>query len=250
MLALELCDHAANVVERVALIRTVGERAAPRVENHHRLRARLDLRVQIRGHRLRVHVENPVHQVGTRIRHRLYGAEIVRAAALDHVARERPRAAGEADQRHALAALAIGERAPDLAYRIGHVAERRADVGDRELRDVGLGAHRMRELRPFADLEVEAEAHGVGNRQDVGEQDRGVERKALERLQRHFGREIGILREAEEAAGPRARRVVFRQIAARLAHEPDRRVVGRLAQKRTQEGVVEQGMGHGVSDGA
>jgi hypothetical protein len=106
----------------------------------------------------------------------------------------------------------------------------------------------MRELRPFAGLEVRP-SPWHRERQDVGEQDRRVERETIERLQRHFGRVVGILREAEETAGA-ARRVVFGQIAAGLAHQPDRRVVGRLAQKRTQEGVVEQGMGHGRSDDA
>ncbi|ABA47710.1 hypothetical protein BURPS1710b_0171 [Burkholderia pseudomallei 1710b] len=250
VLALELREHASDVVEREALIGAVGERAAPRIEDHHRLRAGFDLRVQIRGHCLRIDVENPVHQVGPRVRHRFHGAEIVRAAAFDHVARERPRAAGEADQRHALAAFAVGERAANLAHRVGHVAERRADVRHRELRDVGLGAHRMRELRPLARGEIEAQPHRVGNRQDVGEQDRGVERKALERLQRHFGRVIGLLREPEEAARARARCVVLGQVAARLAHQPDRRVVGRLAQQRAQEGVVEESLGHDECDEA
>ena len=34
--------------------------------------------------------------------------------------------------------------------------------------------------------------------------------------------------EGEEISGARAGGVVFRQVAARLAHEPDRRVIGRL----------------------
>jgi hypothetical protein len=103
----------------------------------------------------------------------------------------------------------------------------------------------MRELRSLAHLEVETETHCVGNRQDVGEQDRRVERKAVERLQRDFGRIVRVLREAKEAACTAARGVVLGQIAARLAHQPDRRVLGRLAQQRAQEGVVQKSVSHG-----
>ena len=47
---------------------------------------------------------------------------------------------------------------------------------------------------------------------------------ALERLQRHLGREVGVRRQAHEAAGAGARRAVLGQVAAGLAHQPDRRV--------------------------
>ena len=62
--------------------------------------------------------------------------------------------------------------------------------------------------------------------------------KRVERLQRDFGRERRRLREREEAAGLRTRRVVFGQIAPRLAHQPDRRVRRGLAAQRAQERVV------------
>ena len=45
------------------------------------------------------------------------------------------------------------------------------------------------EARALALGERQAEPHRVGDRQDVGEQDRRVEREARERLQRHLGRE-------------------------------------------------------------
>jgi hypothetical protein len=79
-----------------------------------------------------------------------------------HVAGERERAAGKADQRHA-----PGERLRDQAHRIGHVAQARANVGDGEPRDVFLGAHRPLELRPFAFREIQAEAHRIGHGEDV-----------------------------------------------------------------------------------
>ena len=54
-----------------------------------------------------------------------------------------------------------------LKYPLALLAE-----GEREL----PGAHRALELRPLALGEIEAEAHRVGHGQDVGEQDRRVER--------------------------------------------------------------------------
>ena len=62
--------------------------------------------------------------------------------------------------------------------------------------------------------------------------------KVVSRLQRDLGGELRILGQAQERAGARARGAVLRQVAPRLAHQPHRGVVGRLAQQRTQEGVV------------
>ena len=63
------------------------------------------------------------------------------------------------------------------------------------------GAHRPLELRAFALDEIQAQAHRVGHGEDVGEQDRGVEREARQRLQRDFAGELGVLGHRQEAAG-------------------------------------------------
>src|SRR5450830_1733319 len=49
---------------------------------------------------------------------------------------------------------------------------------------------------------------------------------------------IAILCQAQGGAGPLARGAVFGQIAARLADQPDRGVLGRLAQQGAQESVI------------
>ncbi len=96
--------------------------------------------------------------------------------------------------------------------------------GTRSAVDVGGVAHGALEARAFAVGEVEAEAHRVGHRQDVGEQDRRVEREARERLQRDFARELRVSSQSvEKTAGTGARRAVLGQVAAGLAHHPDRR---------------------------
>ncbi len=97
-----------------------------------------------------------------------------------------------------------------------------------------------RETRAFALGKMQAQPHCIGNGQDVREQDRRVKRKAVERLQRHFGRERRRLRQCEEASRLRARCVVLGQVASRLPHQPDRRVRRGLASQSAQEGVVTQ----------
>src|SRR6185503_16263950 len=99
---------------------------------------------------------------------------------------------------------------------------------------------RALEARALAFGEREPKAHRVRNGEDVGEHDRGVEREALERLQRDLGGERRRLGELEEAAGLRAGLVVLGQIASRLAHQPDRGVRRRLERERLQQGVVGQ----------
>ena len=91
---------------------------------------------------------------------------------------------------------------------------------------------------PSPGVEAQAQAHRIGHGEDVAEQDRRVQRVALQRLQRDLGGELRVRRQAHEAAGALARGLVLGQVAAGLAHQPDRRVLGRLAQAGAQEGVV------------
>ena len=128
----------------------------------------------------------------------------------------------------------------DFAHRVEHVAQLYRRIGCGERRDVSLIAQRPLEAWPLALGEMQAEAHRVGHGQDVGEKDCRVERKALERLQRHFGGERRGLGERKEASRPAPRLVVLGEIAAGLAHQPHRGVLGGLARERAQERVVLQ----------
>src|SRR5262249_58644308 len=69
----------------------------------------------------------------------------------------------------------------------------------------------------------------VRHDQDVREQDRGIEPEAADRLQADLDGELGIEAEIEKAAGAGPDRPVFRQIAAGLPHQPDRRTLAGLA---------------------
>src|SRR5690606_10783743 len=80
-----------------------------------------------------------------------------------------------------------------------------------------------RHQRPAAFLEAQVAAERVRHDEDVGEQDRGVEVEATDRLQRHLDREVGVVAESEEATRLGARRAIFGEIATRLPHHPYRR---------------------------
>ena len=231
---LEPAENLSAIGERESLVFVVGEDSAPGIEKHHDLRAGFDLRIEVIGDRARVHLEDPVQQSRPPVQHRLQRAPVGAARAFDHIAGERERAPRKADERHA-----PGERAAHFAHRIEHVAQI-IQIGWREPADLRLVAERPLETRTFAFGEREPEPHGVGDGEDVRENNRRVERKALERLQRHFRSERGRLRQREKASGARARGVVLRQVAPGLAHQPDRRVLGRLAGERAQQRIVLQ----------
>ncbi len=140
-----------------------------------------------------------------------------RALARDHVGRHRPRRAAEADQRD------VGiELAANAAQRLIHRFEF-AEVGLR-----GQARHLLRRIqriepRAFAGLEAHGTAERVGDDENVGKDDRGIEVETADRLQRHFG---GVFRreaQIEKAAGLGAQFAILGQITPGLPHHPDRR---------------------------
>src|SRR5271154_3045581 len=95
-------------------------------------------------------------------------------------------------------------------------------IGNHQLANCPFLAQWPLKFRTLAIGEIEAESHRVRYRQDVREQDRRIEREACKRLQRDFGGEIRGFTQREKTARALACRVVFREIAASLAHQPDR----------------------------
>src|SRR5216683_3050595 len=77
------------------------------------------------------------------------------------------------------------------------------------------------EPRPFAYLEAHRAAERVGNDENVGEDDRGIEIETADRLQRDLGGELRREAQIEEAAGLGAELAIFRQIAAGICRYPD-----------------------------
>ena len=213
-----------------------------RVENLHRLRAGHDLAVEVAGDRLRELVQQQVHGLRVVVEHGFGLAEVFRRAAFDHVGGQGPRAAGEADQRHTAVQFAA-----DGADRVHHVAEVFVRIRNRQGFDVGQGADDFLEARAFAGFEVQALAHGIGNGQDVGEEDRRIQlRIAVERLHRDFASERRVHAQAHEIAGLGTAGAVFRQVATGLTHHPHRGDVYGLLEQGAKETVVLQGSHVGI----
>jgi hypothetical protein len=211
------------------------QHAAPGVEDHERLRPGRGLRVQVRHRRPREFFQEAVQRRRIGRHQALRPREVPAAAALDHVGRDGPRRARESDQRHAPAQLAADQR-----DRVEHEAELPPDVRHRQRVHVRGAPHRALDARALAFREREPDAHRLRDHQDVGEEDRGVERETRERLQRDLAGELRVRGEPEEASRLCPRRAVLRQVAAGLPHDPDRRPVDRLARERAQQPVVRE----------
>ncbi len=118
------------------------------------------------------------------------------------------------------------------ASRIG--APHSAGVGHAQRLDVRRGRERPVDDRTDALDELDVDPHRRDGRHDVGEHHGRVDAVAAYRLQRHLGAELRRPCELEEAV-LLAERAVLRQRATGLAHEPDRRVLDRLAPRRPDE---------------
>ena len=163
--------------------------------------------------------------------HELLGlGEVGALAALDEVAREGERRAGEADERHLQLAL---EELDGLE----HVAEALLRLDDAELVDlrarVAMGSW-MTGPSPLANSN--GAPIGSSGQEDVGEEDRRVDAEH-ERLERDLSGELGRLAELEQRV-LLAQRAVLGHVAAGLAHEPDGRRVDGLAAAGAEEAIV------------
>src|SRR5881296_3548592 len=116
----------------------------------------------------------------------------------------------------------------------------RADVDEPERVHIRTGPDRIVNDRTFAFLERDAEAHRLEREQDVGKDDRRIERKPLDRLQRDLRRQFRRLAYLEDgmlgADGP-----VFLHIAPGLSHEPHRHAVRPFTVARSEKTIVHKG---------
>ena len=102
-------------------------------------------------------------------------------------------------------------------------------VGDAQGGHRLLVPYRALEAGTLAFAEVEAQAHGVGDGEDVGEENGGIQGEALQGLEGDFAGQLRVHAQIHEAAGARAGGPVLGEIAAGLAHHPHRGDVHRLA---------------------
>ena len=160
------------------------QRADPGVEQLHGARPGVDLHPQERQRDRGEPVEQLRPQLGLAVHQRLGAGVVLARAALDEVAGQRERRAGEADERRR------AELADERAHRLGDVR----DVVGRQRGqpvEVGGGAERLRDDRSGARHDVEVDADRLERHDDVGEEDRRVDAVAAHRLQRDLGDEVG-----------------------------------------------------------
>ena len=162
------------------------QHARPGVENLHRIGAGLQLPHQIARRRLDQHVDQRVERFGIAIGEHPRRRLIRRAAPGDHVGRDRPGRAAKAEQRHRRR-----QAAPLRAGPSRRPAPARRDRSRRQPLEIGAILDRI-EPRTFAGDERHRLAERMRHHQDIREQDRGIETEAPDRLQRHFGRKLGI----------------------------------------------------------
>ena len=115
-----------HVIERELLVIPAGQRAAPGIKNHHRLRARFDLRIQIQRDAFRQLIEQRMQGLRFGVHHLFDHRKRFAAAAFNHIGRQRPRAAGKANQRHFPLQLTANR-----AHGVHHVAKFIFRVGNR-----------------------------------------------------------------------------------------------------------------------
>jgi len=97
MAALQAAHDALHVGQRELAVGRMRQGAAPGIENHHGLRAGLDLGVEVVGHRRGRDLQDVMQQIGAIVEHGLDRAVIRRrtGAAFHHIAGQGPRAAGK-----------------------------------------------------------------------------------------------------------------------------------------------------------
>ena len=194
-----------HVVERELLIVATGQHPAPGVENHHRLRAGFDLRVEVQGDAFRQLLQQRMQRLRFGVHHLFDHGERFAAAAFHHVGRQRPGATGEADQRHFAFQFAANG-----THGVHDIAQFLLRIRDWQLVDVGFAFYRRGEARTFASFKVQPQTHGVRDRQDVRKEDRRIQRVTAQRLERHFAGQLGIFTQRHKVARLRTGGFVLR----------------------------------------
>jgi len=115
-------------------------------------------------------------------------------ASLDQITRQRERRSREADDRHTGRKLA-----PDDANRFAGRLEGSFVRLSRQAIDLAWRPQRLGDDRPFARGERDVDAERPERPENIGKDDRGIQRKTTQRLQGHFCSEFRLPTEVEQA---------------------------------------------------
>lgn len=195
--------------------------AGPRIEHHHKLwecgsaelrsyegvgfqtnlGTGLNLQRQILDANLGNLLENLLRLLGVAVDPALRLGEELRAAALDHVAEQRPRGAAEADQRDA-----AGQLVPRHGDGLVDVVQLARDV-DLLVEDLAVlrvlrGPEGFGEVRALLVDHLDSHAHGLGDHEDVGEDDGGIDQagEAVDGLEGDLRGDLRVAATREEVA--------------------------------------------------
>ena len=144
-------DHLGHVVQGEFRVLCRRQHSAPGIEQHHRLRAGGNLRIEIQDGGLGEYFEQSVQIARRLVHHALDAAEGLAAAAFNHVSAHGPRAPGEADQRHSAAEFAANQR-----HRVHHVPDLPRRIRRADFVDIRRSAHRTLEFRALAGFEFQS----------------------------------------------------------------------------------------------
>ena len=92
--------------------------------------------------------------------------------------------------------------------------------------------------RTFTGLKGHALTERMRYDQNIGKQNRRIETKSPDRLQRYLRGKFWIEAQIEKASGLFANCPVFRQVSTRLPHQPDRRNAEAFARQYAEDGFV------------
>lgn len=133
---------------------------------------------------------------------RLALLEQLRSTALRHVTEQRPRSATEANERHAAIQLRPrhGDGLVHIVQLLGHIA---MTVQNLAVLAVIRALERAREVRALLVDHLDRHAHGLGNHENVGEDDGGVDEagEALDWLESQGRCDLGAPADLEEVLG-------------------------------------------------
>ncbi|EGE58239.1 hypothetical protein RHECNPAF_3340036 [Rhizobium etli CNPAF512] len=209
-------DHPRNRPDREGFELLLPENPSPGIEDLHGVGAGVDLGDKIVGRHVSQQHQQMLEGAGIFVGEEAGGGLVRRAVPGDHIGRNRPGRAAEAEQ-----GRLIRQGLAQPSHRFQNRSEISDDLFPVQSCDPGF-IDRIH-LRPMPFGEPHIPFHCIGDDQNIGKQDGRIEAIATDRLERHLDGVIGRVTEIEKTSGLCPCLSIFRQITSRLPHQPERR---------------------------